>query len=92
MLVERGDDEQRESDIDGPRHLHVRLRHEGGQAMPFRFLIDRGFTIAPNQTQFWNWNWFSDAGQDGPNKGPVTSGPCRRAPRKEATTRRGTSS
>ena len=39
--------------------------------MPFRFLIDRGFTIAPNQTQFWNWNWFSDAGQEGPNKGPV---------------------
>ena len=36
--------------------------------MPSHLRIDRGFTIGANQTQFWNWNWF---GQAGPNKGPV---------------------
>jgi hypothetical protein len=33
-----------------------------------------GFTIAANETQYWWWNWFSDAGSgsgQGPNKGPV---------------------
>ena len=39
--------------------------------MPIRWLIDRGFSIAAGDTQQWNWNWFSDAGQEGPNKGPV---------------------
>jgi hypothetical protein len=39
--------------------------------MPIRWQIDRGFTIAANDTQYWWWNWFSDAGQNGPNKGPV---------------------
>jgi hypothetical protein len=37
--------------------------------MPIRWQIDRGFTIAAGTTQYWNWNWFSEAG--GPNKGPV---------------------
>ncbi len=36
--------------------------------MPSHLRIDRGFTIAANQTQYWNWNWFGDGG---PNKGPV---------------------
>ena len=36
--------------------------------MPSHLRIDRGFTIGANQTQYWNWNWF---GQAGPNKGPV---------------------
>ena len=36
--------------------------------MPSYLRIDRGFTIGANQTQFWNWNWFGEAG---PNKGPV---------------------
>ena len=35
--------------------------------MPLRLRIDRGFTIGPNQTQYWNWHWFGE----GPNKGPV---------------------
>jgi hypothetical protein len=42
--------------------------------MPIRWQIDRGFTIAANETQYWWWNWFSDAGSgsgQGPNKGPV---------------------
>lgn len=42
--------------------------------MPIRWSIDRGFTIAPNETQYWWWNWFADAGSgqgQGPNKGPV---------------------
>jgi len=42
--------------------------------MPSRWLIDRGFTIAANETQQWWWQWFDDAspGHDvGPNKGPV---------------------
>ena len=37
--------------------------------MPLRLRIDRGFTIGPLQTQYWNWNWFGEGG--GPNKGPV---------------------
>jgi hypothetical protein len=37
--------------------------------VPFRFLIDRGFTIAAQDTQYWNWEWFGDP--NGPNKGPV---------------------
>jgi hypothetical protein len=36
--------------------------------MPLRLRIDRGFTIGPRETQYWNWNWF---GEGGPNKGPV---------------------
>jgi hypothetical protein len=36
--------------------------------MPIRWSIDRGFTIAANETQYWWWNWFGDGG---PNKGPV---------------------
>jgi hypothetical protein len=36
--------------------------------MPSHLRIDRGFTIGANQTQFWNWNWFGEAG---PNRGPV---------------------
>ena len=41
--------------------------------MPIRWQIDRGFTIAAGETQYWYWEWWSDAGQgpDGPNKGPV---------------------
>jgi hypothetical protein len=39
--------------------------------MPIRWQIDRGFTIAAGDTQYWFWEWFSDAGQNGPNKGPV---------------------
>jgi hypothetical protein len=35
--------------------------------MPIRWSIDRGFTIAANETQYWWWNWFGE----GPNKGPV---------------------
>jgi hypothetical protein len=35
--------------------------------MPIRWQIDRGFTIAAGQTQYWWWNWFGE----GPNKGPV---------------------
>jgi len=35
--------------------------------MPIRWQIDRGYTIAANETQQWSWNWFGD----GPNKGPV---------------------
>jgi hypothetical protein len=38
--------------------------------MPFRYRIDRGFTIAANSTQFWNWGW-TGPGQGEPNKGPV---------------------
>ncbi len=42
--------------------------------MPSRWEIDRGFTIAANQTQQWVWEWFDDGGAgpgQGPNKGPV---------------------
>ena len=35
--------------------------------MPVRLRIDRGYTIGPNETQQWNWNWFGDS----PNRGPV---------------------
>ena len=35
--------------------------------MPIRWSIDRGYTIAPNETQYWWWNWFGDS----PNRGPV---------------------
>lgn len=37
--------------------------------MAIRWLIDRGYTIAENETHNWTWNWFGDQG--GPNKGPV---------------------
>jgi hypothetical protein len=38
--------------------------------MPIRWQIDRGFTIAAGDTQYWYWEWWSDAGQqNGPNKG-----------------------
>jgi hypothetical protein len=36
--------------------------------MPIRWVIDRGYTIAAHETQYWWWNWF---GEGGPNKGPV---------------------
>lgn len=41
-----------------------------GEQMPLRIRIDHGFTIAPapNNIQYWRWNWFGEAG---PNKGPV---------------------
>jgi hypothetical protein len=40
--------------------------------MPFRYLVDRGFTIGAEQTRYWNWNWFTDPGPiPGANKGPV---------------------
>ena len=35
--------------------------------MPIRWSINRGFTIAPNETQYWWWEWFDDT----PNRGPV---------------------
>jgi len=28
--------------------------------MPIRWSINRGFTIAPNETQYWWWEWFDD--------------------------------
>ena len=42
--------------------------------MPSRWVIDRGFTIAANETQQWLWEWWDDAAPgspSGPNKGPV---------------------
>jgi hypothetical protein len=36
--------------------------------MPSHIRINRGFTIAPNTTQPWVWNFF---GSGGPNKGPI---------------------
>ena len=30
--------------------------------MPLRLRIDRGGTIGPLQTQYWNWNWFGEGG------------------------------
>ena len=35
--------------------------------MPTYHKIDNGFTIGPNATQNWSWNWFGF----GPNQGPV---------------------
>lgn len=40
--------------------------------MPHRFRIDGGWTIGAHQTQFWNWNFFTDhLPNTGPNQGPV---------------------
>ena len=40
--------------------------------MPHRFRIDGGWTIGAHQTQYWNWNFFTDhLPNTGPNQGPV---------------------
>jgi len=40
--------------------------------MPVRWQIDRGFSIAAGQTQWWTWNFFTDhAPGTGPNQGPI---------------------
>ena len=44
------------------------LDHASEANMPIHFRVDRQFTIAANDTQYWWWNWF---GETGPNKGPV---------------------
>src|SRR5262245_459085 len=40
--------------------------------MPVRWRVDRGFSIGAGQTQYWNWNFFTDHAQGtGPNQGPI---------------------
>jgi hypothetical protein len=40
--------------------------------MPHRFRIDGGWTIGAHQTQYWNWNFFTDhLPNTGPNQGPI---------------------
>ena len=40
--------------------------------MPVHWRIDRGFTIEAGQTQYWNWNFFTDSAPGtGPNQGPI---------------------
>ena len=35
--------------------------------MPTYHKVDNGYTIGPNSTQNWSWNWFGF----GPNQGPL---------------------
>jgi hypothetical protein len=40
--------------------------------MPVRWQIDRGYTIAAGETQWWYWQFFTDhAPGTGPNQGPI---------------------
>jgi hypothetical protein len=40
--------------------------------MPVRHEFDGGFSIGAGQTQFWNWNFFTNrAPGTGPNQGPI---------------------